>query len=69
MQTTIRRKQAATPEALTEELLDAQAKFVATRNSVIERATQRQQAIAEIQRDLAEEQTSLQEVVTAAEKV
>lgn len=69
MQTpTLVRRKATTPDALTNELVAAQQQYVAVRNSVIDRATQRRESIGEIQRDLAAEDQQLAEVVDAARK-
>jgi len=67
MQTTIV-KRSTHPDKLTDELVAAEQKYRAVRVSVIDRATQRQASIAQIQADLAQEQTQLQEVVDAARK-
>lgn len=68
MQTTVLRRNSAHPADLTDELVRAEQKYRATRASVIDRATARQESIAQIQSDLAAEQTQLQEVVDAARK-
>jgi len=68
MQTpTLVRRKADTPSALTDELVKAQQAFTAVKNSVISRASERRASIAEIQRDLAEEDQQLSEVVKAAQ--
>ena len=66
MSNTLIRRNSAHPQALTDELVKAQQKYAETRNSVIQRATQRVDAIREIKRDLNDEEAQLHEVVAAA---
>lgn len=66
MPNTLIRRSAATPAALTDELIKAQQKYTGVKNSVIARATERRDSIREIQADLADEDQQLSEVVAAA---
>lgn len=53
-------------DRLTNKLADARQKYIATRNAVIDSATERRTAIQEVQRDLAQEDAQLAGVIDAA---